>query len=40
MKTMNAVEDNLKNLNRVTEDNCKTIDVKFFFITSEINSLQ
>jgi hypothetical protein len=32
-KTLNAVEENIKNLNKVTEENCRSIDVKYY-ITS------
>lgn len=32
-KSLNAVEENLKNLNKVTEENCRSIDVKQLLIT-------
>lgn len=38
MKSVQMLEDNVHNLNRVTEDNCKSIDVKVT-IHAEIDTL-
>ncbi len=37
-KSLNAVEENLKNLNKVTEENCRSIDVKQLLITQKLNT--
>ncbi len=37
-KTLNAVEENIKNLNKVTEENCRSIDVKYYITSQKLNT--